>query len=60
MLAALGGALLWQSAAALVVGVMLGCFFDAKARLEERLLLAKFPEYATYRRRTKRFVPWLY
>ena len=60
MLASLGWALLWQSVAALGAAVVLGVFFDAKARLEERLLLAKFPGYAAYRGRTWRFVPWVY
>ena len=60
MLASLGWALLWQSAAAMVATVVLCVFFDAKARLEERLLLAKFPEYAAYRGRTWRFLPWVY
>lgn len=60
MLASLGWALLWQSKAALGLAVVLCGFFDAKARLEERLLLAKFPEYAAYRARTWKFVPWVY
>lgn len=60
MLAALGWALLWQSAAALVASLALCVFLDAKARLEERLLVAKFPEYAAYRERTRRFLPGLY
>lgn len=59
-LASLGWALLWQSAAALAVSLVLCVFLDAKARLEERLLLAKFPEYEAYRGRTWRFVPWVY
>lgn len=60
MLASLGWALLWQSAAALAASAVLCVFFDAKARLEERLLLARFPEYAAYRMKTWRFVPWVY
>ncbi len=60
MLVSLGWALVWESAAALVVTAVLCCFFNAKARLEERLLLAKFPGYSDYRRRTQRFIPWLY
>ncbi|MEQ2005863.1 MAG: isoprenylcysteine carboxylmethyltransferase family protein [Limisphaerales bacterium] len=60
MLASLGWALLWQSTAALAASVVLCVFFDAKARLEERLLMAKFPEYAAYRMRAWRFVPWVY
>lgn len=60
MMASLGWALLWQSVAALAAGVVLCGFFDAKARLEERLLLTKFPEYEAYRERTWKFVPWVY
>lgn len=60
MLASAGWALLWQSAAAVAASAVLCLFFDAKARLEERLLLAKFPEYAAYRERTWRFVPGVY
>jgi protein-S-isoprenylcysteine O-methyltransferase Ste14 len=41
----------WLAAAALVV--VLG----AKARREERLLRARFPDYAQYAARTPRFVP---
>ena len=60
MLATLGWALLWQSAAALAVAVVLCAFLDVKARLEERLMQARFPEYAAYRGRTRRFLPWVY
>jgi protein-S-isoprenylcysteine O-methyltransferase Ste14 len=37
---------------ALALTALLGVFWIAKARLEERHLLARFPEYAAYRRRT--------
>lgn len=60
ILASLGWALLWQSAAALVASLALCGFLDAKARLEERLLLERFPGYAAYRGRTWKFVPWVY
>lgn len=60
MLASLGWALLWQSVAALAASLVLCVFFDSKARLEERLLLARFPGYAAYRMRAWRFVPWVY
>jgi protein-S-isoprenylcysteine O-methyltransferase Ste14 len=43
---------------ALAAGI--GAFFVAKAAREERYLLDRFPEYDQYRRRTYRFVPWLY
>ncbi len=60
MLASLGWTLLWQSAAALGVSVVLCGFFDAKARLEERLLLERFHDYVAYRERTWRFLPGIY
>lgn len=34
--------------------------FEAKSRFEERALLARYPEYATYRAGTRRFVPFVY
>ena len=36
----------------LALTAVLGAFWVAKARLEERHLAARFPEYADYRRRT--------
>lgn len=60
LLASVGWALLWASTASVVMTVVLGVFFDAKARLEERLMLARFPEYAAYRQRTWRFLPGIY
>jgi protein-S-isoprenylcysteine O-methyltransferase Ste14 len=36
----------------LALTAVLGAFWVAKARLEERLLSERFPEYADYRRRT--------
>lgn len=60
LLASLGWALLWASTASAVMTVVLGVFFDAKARLEERLMQARFPEYAAYRQRTWRFLPGIY
>lgn len=40
------------SAYGLALTVVLAAFWFAKARLEERLLAERFPEYAEYRRRT--------
>ncbi len=40
------------SAYALALTAVLGAFWIAKARLEERHLVARFPEYEEYRRRT--------
>ncbi len=57
LLAGFGWSLLFQSAPALVLAVLLVPFFAAKARAEERWLSAAFPGYAAYARRVKRFVP---
>ncbi len=35
-------------------------FFDLKSRREEAWLAERFPGYADYRARTKRFIPWAY
>lgn len=58
--AGLGWAGIWHSTPALVIAVINVVFFDAKARCEERWLRAKFPEYAEYVRRVKRFLPRVY
>lgn len=45
------------AAAALALAVL----WDRKARFEERLLAARYPDYADYRRRTpRRLLPFLY
>jgi protein-S-isoprenylcysteine O-methyltransferase Ste14 len=46
----------------LALGLSLGLlpFFYAKTSVEERMLVAQFPEYAEYRRRVRyRVLPWL-
>jgi protein-S-isoprenylcysteine O-methyltransferase Ste14 len=43
-----------------VLAVAIGVFYAAKASREERYLLNRFPDYESYRRRTWRFVPWVY
>jgi protein-S-isoprenylcysteine O-methyltransferase Ste14 len=55
-----GWALVWRSWPALLAGLALAPLFDGKARREERWLRQQFPEYATYARRVRRFVPWIY
>jgi len=47
-----GGLALVFSIYGLVLTAVLAVFWVAKARLEERHLLARFPGYADYRRRT--------
>ena len=58
--AALGWSLVWESWSAFVVSSMLAIFFDAKARHEERWLRQQFPDYTSYERRVRRFIPWIY
>lgn len=56
-LGAAAWALYWQSALAGLGLVVLGGFFEAKSRLEERLLRQRFPDYAEYAQHTGRFLP---
>ncbi len=59
ILGALGWSVMQASFVALVAsGVMAGFFFLKSAR-EEAWLEARFDRYAAYRRRTKRFIPWI-
>lgn len=60
LFAALGWSLVWLSWAGVVCCLSLGVFFDQKASLEEGWLIKKFPDYAAYRRRVKKLIPWLY
>lgn len=57
LLASVGWALLFQSAASLGLAALLIPFFQAKARHEEVWLRAAFPDYDDYARRVGRFVP---
>ncbi len=60
IIGALGWALLTNSLLALGLAVVLLLFFDIKSRREERQLLARFPGYADYRRRVRKFFPFIY
>lgn len=40
--------------------VVLFLFLDIKSRIEERWLAEKFPEYAAYRRRVRKLIPFVY
>lgn len=55
-----GWALLWGSLAGAAATALLLVFFDLKARREERWLEQSFPGYADYRRRVRKFVPFVY
>jgi protein-S-isoprenylcysteine O-methyltransferase Ste14 len=60
VIAVAGWALLNGAWLGLLAALGLGVFFDAKARLEERWLAAKFPEYRFYRRRVRKLIPFIY
>lgn len=60
MLLAFGWACLWQSAEGAALAVVQAVFFDAKARCEERFLRARFPGYAAYAAKVRRFIPGIY
>jgi protein-S-isoprenylcysteine O-methyltransferase Ste14 len=60
MLLAVGSALGRGSWFALTLTVALSVLLEFKSRLEEAKLLERFPTYAAYRSRVKKFVPWVY
>lgn len=60
IVATLGWSLWWLSPWGIVYTAFVLLFFDRKAAYEEARLLATYPEYAAYRRRVAKFVPWLY
>jgi len=60
ILVAFGWALAWLSWPAALAAVALIPFFFAKSRREEERLCGRFPEYAEYMARTRRFLPWIY
>jgi protein-S-isoprenylcysteine O-methyltransferase Ste14 len=60
ILAGLGWALFHTNLVTLALAVVLFVFFDIKSRREERMLLRKFPDYAAYRQRVKKLIPFVY
>jgi protein-S-isoprenylcysteine O-methyltransferase Ste14 len=57
---ALGWALCVRSWLTLGYVAILFVFLDLKSRREERWLTERFPEYAGYRRRVRKLVPFVY
>jgi protein-S-isoprenylcysteine O-methyltransferase Ste14 len=41
------------------MAAVIALFFRLKSMREEVWLEERFPGYATYRRRTRRFIPWI-
>lgn len=60
IIAAAGFGLVTASLPALLVALAFLLFFDLKARREEAWLLGAYPAYATYRRRVRKLVPFVY
>ena len=60
ILAVLGWSLLHGRWAGLLASVLLAAFFDQKASREEQWLAGQFTEYAGYRQRVRKLIPWLY
>jgi protein-S-isoprenylcysteine O-methyltransferase Ste14 len=58
------GTLGWSVWNANLLGVglaaLLFVFFDLKSRREERWLMEAYPDYAQYRRRVKKLIPFVY
>jgi protein-S-isoprenylcysteine O-methyltransferase Ste14 len=60
LLGAFGWGLVTHSGLALLFAGALFGWFELKSQREEARLLEKFAGYADYRRRTKKFFPWIY
>ena len=60
ILAAFGWALIRQGWLTVGYAVLLSVLLDLKSRREEARLLAKFPVYANYRQRVRKFIPFVY
>jgi len=60
VLASLGWSVTWLSLPGLAFWVVVALFFDRKSAFEERLLLGRFPDYASYTARVGKLIPWIY
>ncbi|MGH2403350.1 MAG: methyltransferase family protein [bacterium] len=60
IIAAVGWALWRMSGLHLLLAAILTLFLSAKAGREELFLADRFPEYVSYRSRTRRLIPWLF
>ena len=60
LLAASGWTTAMASPRSLAAAGLLALWLDAKARREEAWLIARFPDYAAYRRQTRQFLPGVY
>jgi protein-S-isoprenylcysteine O-methyltransferase Ste14 len=60
LLMAVGWSLHHHSPAGLAFDLLLFVFFDRKAAREERWLMERYPDYAAYRTRVRKLIPYLY
>jgi protein-S-isoprenylcysteine O-methyltransferase Ste14 len=60
ILAALGWTIFQFSLSHLIGTLTFILFFDAKAAREENWLMQKYPDYADYRQKVKKLIPWVY
>jgi len=60
ILGTLGLGIFRESLLGIGLAVVLFIFFDLKSRREEAWLMEAYPEYAAYRQRVKKLVPWVY
>ena len=60
IIGAMGLALRAHGWLTIVYALALFAFFDIKSRREEVWLVQKFPEYAEYRTRVRKLIPWVY
>ena len=60
ILLALGWAFYVEGALTLAYAVLTVVFFDIKTRREENWLMRRFPEYAAYRQRVRKLIPFVY
>lgn len=59
-LAALGWTLYWETLLGIALSLVLFVWFDFKARHEEKWLTEKYPDYAQYKTRVKKLIPFIY
>lgn len=58
VIGSIGWGLVTASPVTLAMAVALFAFFELKSRREEAWLEARYPEYSSYRARTRRLIPW--
>jgi protein-S-isoprenylcysteine O-methyltransferase Ste14 len=58
--AAFGWGLGWRSPVTLAFAAVLLVFFDIKSRREELWLVESFPQYAGYKNRVRKLIPFVY